>query len=246
MNFQNMISAENGMPLVFYGLAVILTACVSDPKSHEAIVSNAQQVKEITSKARNYIIDGEISQVTWVGTKPTGRHNGFIPIAKGKISTEEDDIIGGSITINLDQIDILDLPSGSEDYLKLSTHLKSIDFFDVSNHPTALFEITEVTGINKNDKWAKEAGTGAFMIKDPSHLVIGNLTLKDTTLSITFPAKIEFSDDFIQAKAMFNIDRTKWGISYNEESKFVNKAKDGLIYNTVNVGFDIKAKNSKL
>ena len=245
MNLETMITGPGVTRWIVFGLAIGLTYCVSDPKSHEAIVANAQQVKEITSKALNYTVATEISEVTWVGTKPTGRHNGIIPISEGKISTEEKQIIGGAVTLNLNQIDILDLPTGSEDYAKLNNHLKSIDFFDVATYPKALFEITDVTDIKKNDRWLKEAKEGEFFIEAPSHLVTGNLTIKDVELSITFPAKIEFSDTLIHARAKFNIDRTKRGVSYNQESKFVDKAKDGLIYNTVNVGFDIKAKSTK-
>ena len=245
MNSQSKITVRGVGKLVVFCLAAGLTSCISDPKSHEAIVSNAQQVKEITSKALNYIIESETSEITWVGTKPTGRHRGVIPIIKGEISTEENEIIGGSISMDLNQIDVLDLPSGSEDYVKLTNHLKSIDFFDITNYPKASFEITEIADIKKSDEWVKKVGKGEFVIEDPSHLVIGNLTMKDTTLSITFPAKIEFSNNLILATARFNIDRTRWGISYNQESKFVDKAKDGLIYNTVNVGFNIKAKSAR-
>ena len=245
MNLRTIIAYQGGALLMVLCLAPGLTSCISDPKSHEAIVGNAQQVKEITSKALSYVIDGETSEVTWVGTKPTGRHNGTIPIIKGEISTEENEIIGGSISMDLNQIDIRDLPPSSEDHIKLTNHLKSIDFFDVTNYPKAVFEITEISDIKNEDEWVKEVGKGEFVIEDPSHLVEGNLTMKNTTLGITFPAKIEFSDNRISATARFNIDRTKWGISYNQESKFVDKAKDGLIYNTVNVGFTIKAKSKK-
>ena len=238
-----MLTTHGVSRFIVFFLTLVLTNCISDPKSHEAIVSNAQQVREITSKALSYNIDKKTSEVTWVGTKPTGRHKGVIPIIHGEISTEENEIIGGSISLDLNKIDVLDLPSGSEDYVKLTNHLKSVDFFDVTNYPKAAFEITEISDIKKEDEWVKEVGKGEFIIDDPSHLVVGNLTMKDTTLSITFPAKIEFTNDLISATASFNIDRTKWGISYNQESKFVDKAKDGLIYNTVNIGFSVKAKS---
>ncbi len=245
MNLQIMLTTEGCIRNIFFCIAICLTACVSNPKSHEAIVSNAQQVKEITSKALSYVVDNETSKITWVGTKPTGRHEGIIPITSGEISTEDSEIIGGSIVMDLKGIDVLDLPVDSEDYTKLTTHLKSIDFFDVASHPKALFEITELSAVKKGDQWPGQEAKGEFTIENPNHLITGNLTIKDVTLSITFPAKIQLSADSISAEARFNIDRTRWGVSYNQESKFVDKAKDGLIYNTVNVGFNVRAKSAR-
>lgn len=48
----------------------------------------------------------------------------------------------------------------------------------------------------------------------------------------------------IKAKANFNIDRTAWGLSYNTEANFVDQAKDKMIYDTVNVGFELEAGNT--
>ena len=245
MNLQIMLTAQSCTGHFFFCLMLCLTACISDPKSHEAVVSNAQQVKEITSKALSYVVDNETSKITWVGSKPTGRHQGIIPITSGEISTEDGEIIGGSFVMDLKGIDVLDLPVNSEDYVKLTTHLKSIDFFDVASHPKALFEITELAVFKEGDQWSGQEAKGEFIVENPNHLITGNLTIKDVTLSITFPAKIQFSTDSISAEARFNIDRTRWDVSYNQESKFVDKAKDGLIYNTVNVGFNVKAKGSR-
>lgn len=227
-------------------LAVIylLSGCTSDPHSHKATVGEAQQVAEIASNAVHYQIDTSVSHITWVGTKPTGRHHGTISISHGNISITNNKITGGYLEIDISKIEVLDLEKGSEDYQKLTNHLRSRDFFDVQKFPVASFTITAFKNINEAMKNEFADLNNDFIIVDPTHVVIGNLTIKEITLGIEFPSKINQAPDKISAVSKFNIDRTGWGISFNEESKFVHKAKDGLIYNMVNVGFDITAKKT--
>ena len=61
--------------------------------------------------------------------------------------------------------------------------------------------------------------TEDLVMKDATHTITGNLTLKGITKSITFPAKVNVADNKITADANFNIDRTQWNIVYgNDES----------------------------
>ena len=48
-------------------------------------------------------------------------------------------------------------------------------------------------------------------------------------------------NNVLKAEGKFNIDRTRWNISYQDESSVLDKLKDQFIYNTVNVGFSIEA-----
>ncbi len=80
-----------------------------------------------------------------------------------------------------------------------------------------------------------------YKIDNPTHAITGNLTMRDTTLSITFPANVSVTDGTVSAEAKFNIDRTNWNVSYGDETDPVAQAKDKFIYNTVNVGFNITA-----
>ncbi len=227
--------------LNFAGLLIVTSlfviSCNQAPKSDEAEVTEAKEVAEVTAEAQ-YTILPEASEVTWVGTKPGGRHNGTIEIKEGALKVNNGEVVGGNFTMNLNQIEVLDLEG--EDKGKLTGHLQSPDFFDVKNHPEARFEITSVEPYTAAA--ASDATDEEFRIENLSHKVTGNLTLRDSTLSISFPALIEMKDDKLVAKANFNIDRTNWGVSYGDESKAVDKAKDKFIYNTVNIGFNIEAK----
>jgi polyisoprenoid-binding protein YceI len=76
---------------------------------------------------------------------------------------------------------------------RLNEHLKSSDFFDVNNFPTAKFKITNIEKINSD-----------------SLKVSGNLTLKNIAKSIEFTA-LHQGETF---STKFTIDRFQWDIAY--------------------------------
>lgn len=232
-------------------LSILLVAsCSQKPDSHEAEVSEAQDVQAVSASAATYTIDTSASQLNWNGFKPTGRHMGTIAIKDGNIAVEDGQVVGGSFTIDLNVIDVQDLQGEHRD--KLTNHLKSQDFFYTEKFPTARFEITKVEAYNsgaiasaeEDDNMAvvvNNEEVSEYKIDNPTHTVTGNLTMRDTTLSISFPAEIKVTDNYVEAQAKFNLDRTKWKVSYNDEGDPVRVAQDKFIYNTVNVGFDIVA-----
>lgn len=240
--------------LKYFSLAVLgsfmMASCAQNPQSDEAEVSEAQEVGEVSAGASDYALDLSQSELTWNGFKPTGKHYGTIGIQDGALIVENNEVVGGNFTIDLNEIDVQDLEG--EDRDKLTGHLKSEDFFYVEQHPTAEFVITEVedysattASTEENDNMSVKVNNeeiSEYKLENPTHLVTGNLSMRDTTLSITFPARIDVSGEQITAEAKFNIDRTNWNISYNDEGDPVRVAQDKFIYNTVNIGFDITAK----
>ncbi len=238
--------------LSFLILALLATffvsSCQQKPGGSDAEVGAAQDVDQLSAQAVSYPLDTEASELTWYGFKPTGRHNGTIAIQDGTLAVENGNVVGGSFTMNLNNIDVLDLEG--EDKQKLTGHLQSPDFFNVEQYPTAKFEITEVVPFaearmeadtSRLDVVVNDEAVSEYAIENPTHAITGNLTMRDTTLSVMFPAKVSVTGDQITAQAKFNIDRTKWNVSYGDENNLEARAKDKFIYNTVNVGFDIKA-----
>ncbi|MDQ3536676.1 MAG: YceI family protein [Bacteroidota bacterium] len=217
------------------------SSCTDNPKSDQAEVSEAREVTPI-GDATKHTIDKQNSDVTWVGTRPGKRHNGTIGIKQGNLQVANNTLVGGTIVLDMQDIEVLDLEG--EDKQKLTGHLKSPDFFDSEGSPEARFEITSVEVIDGNTNTASAAiqSDNEFQLANPTHKVSGNLTMREKTLGITFPARIDTNSDEIKAEAKFNIDRTQWGVSYQDEAKAVDKAKDKFIYNTVNVGFNIVAQ----
>ena len=231
-------------------LAVFAVACGS--KSNTVETSEAKEVAS-ADDATAITVNTQNSMVTWIGSKPTGKHNGSITIADGEIMVNNSEIVGGNFTIDITSLKALDMEEGTDGYNNLVGHLMSPDFFDAENHPTATFEVTEVKPFSaanlsadkdEYDSENKPAALSEVMVENPTHFISGNLTMRGTTKNITFPAHVEMNNGVIKAKANFNIDRTAWGLSYNTEANFVDQAKDKMIYDTVNVGFELEAGNA--
>tara|TARA_R110001632_G_scaffold222279_1_gene353374 strand:+ start:611 stop:1183 length:573 start_codon:yes stop_codon:yes gene_type:complete len=151
------------------------------------------------------------STITWVGKKITGQHNGTIALKEGTFIMEGDQLTGGSFVIDMTTITVLDLKAGKGKE-KLEGHLNTDDFFGTENHPTATYEITNVT---KN---------GA------TYAVDGNLTIKGIT--VTHQIKLMQNGDTFSTQ--LNIDRTKFGITFRSGSIF-----DGLKDKAIHDDFEL-------
>lgn len=201
-------------------VALLATACTQAPDAEKAEVTEKQEAAAVTGST--YTLDTVASRVAWIGTKPVARHNGDFKLQSGTFAVENGAITGGNFTIDVASIQDHDLEG--EDNTKLVGHLKSPDFFDVAKYPTAKFEITKVEAL-QNDT----SGT---------HRISGNLTLKDSTKNITFPAKVSLSETDLTATANFNIDRNQWGIHFNNKESLGNN----FIRPEVNLTLNIAAK----
>lgn len=228
-------------------LAVVATAC--GPKGNTVETSEAKEVAS-TVDAKAVAVNTENSVVTWIGSKPAGKHNGTIAITGGEVMLNGSEIVGGSFNIDINSLVVLDLPADSEYNGKLKGHLMSADFFDAGNFPTATFEVTGVSAFNAAELAAdkaqyetenKPASLSEILVENPTHFISGNLTMRGTTKNITFPARVEMNNGTIKAVANFNIDRTEWGLMYGNEASIADKAKDSFVYDTVNVGFELEA-----
>jgi polyisoprenoid-binding protein YceI len=204
---------------------LFLAACTSAPDADSAKTNDKQEAAAVSGNT--YSVDTTASQVEWVGTKQTGRHNGDFGINEGKLSVENGQLSGGNFVINVASLEVKDLEG--EDKAKLEGHLKSPDFFQADKFPTALFEITSVEAL--------DASKTSSTLPGATHLISGNLTLKDSTKNVTFPAIINVSENAVTAQADFNIDRTEWGISY----KGPNNPQDWMIKKEVNLKVNLKA-----
>ena len=140
-------------------------------------------------------------------------------------------LTGGSFTINVASLTNNDLASDADSKGKLEGHLKSPDFFDVAKYPTAKFEITSVA------PFVADSTSKDVVLKDATHTISGNLTLKDSTKNISFPARVTVDANTAAATADFNIDRTMWGMNY----KGPDNPQDWVISKTVNIQLRIAA-----
>ena len=131
----------------------------------------------------------EAAKIEFVGAKVTASHPGGFTDFTGKIDLGD--------PIEKSQIEVtIQTASLYADKEKLTKHLKSPDFFDVGNFPTATFRSSEI----KND------GDG--------HTIAGDLTLHGVTKRISFPATIKATGSEVTGSAEFSINRQDYGISY--------------------------------
>jgi polyisoprenoid-binding protein YceI len=136
----------------------------------------------------------ENTKIQFVGVhsppkKPDPRTGGFAKFS-GKAEVDADGKVK-SVSVDIDTTSLFtSIP-------KLTDHLKSGDFFEVREHPTAKFESTKIA-----------AGEGGEVI------ITGNLTLHGVTKEISFPAKVESTDSGLTVTSKFDIDRTQFGMTY--------------------------------
>lgn len=138
-------------------------------------------------------LNGENTTITFVGSKPEGKHTGGFKQLTGTATVGD-----GSAGV-LQALDVtIDIDSIFSDDEKLTGHLKSPDFFDVKTNPTAKFTTKRV-------------------IKTPAgYQVVGDLTMNGKTNTIQFPAQLAFKDGTLTINADFTIDRTKFGMTYGK------------------------------
>lgn len=182
----------------------------------------------------SFMIDTTTTVVDWKGAHKGGLAPrwGKIGVSSGMISVKNDSISGGEFLVNMVSLTV-DPASVTEEGKKatdLEGHLKSADFFDVAKAPTAKFVITKVEPYT--------AAGGESLVADPNYLISGNLTLKDKTLNVTFPAKVAVSATDVTATAKFVIDRSAWGINYKTEGS----AENWMISKDVEIGLTLNAK----
>lgn len=205
-----------------YTLLLILTItvlnCEKAPEAPKAKVQEPVAPAQQAATGNKITLDTQKSVIKWIGTKLKGRHNGTIKIKEGSVIINQKKVVGGEFIIDMDTIEVSDLTG--KDKAKLEGHLRSEDFFEIAKFPTSKFVVTSVSEPNQ---------TGEVQ-------VTGNLEMKGITKSITFPAKIQFSEDgkVVTAKANFNINRQLWGITYKGMA-------DNAINDEVNLELDLIA-----
>jgi rhodanese-related sulfurtransferase len=155
-----------------------------------------------------YRIDVEKSRVEWIGRSLVSRHFGRINILEGALTFVAGRLSASTIVFNMKSMTNLDLEDPDYRDLLIS-HLKSDDFFAVKRFPTATLIVTG---------WQPQ---GEASPQAPNGIMTGELTIKDITRTISFPAIVAPQEDgSITAHAAFDIDRTLWNVCYGSGRLF--------------------------
>ena len=123
-------------------LTLILASCGSETSAESQQVSEDEAaVKEAPEVG--YYVSGEESTLTWKGTLlGVYSHEGTLDVTKGKFSLKGDEIVSGTVRVDMNTITPTD-DNYSEDKTAemLVGHLSSDDFFAVADNPQAQVKI---------------------------------------------------------------------------------------------------------
>lgn len=175
-----------------------------------------------------YTVDTKLSSLEWFAEKVTGKHNGSIAIAKGELYDNHGKI-SADFQIDMTTIRNSDLKDENKKN-KLETHLKSEDFFSVSQFPVSRFVTTSITPIATKN----ESGF--------THNIKGKLTIKNITNEISFDAIMNKEGDKISCSGTAVVDRSKYDIRYGSKTFFADIG-DKMIYDNFQLKFTIVALN---
>ncbi len=219
----------------FFTIASLAVFAVSCNNTGEAVeAGEAEEVATPEETSATYAVSTEGDEIHWVGFKTYSDrvHNGTIQVSEGEFITENGEIVGGTFIIDMNSIYNEDVPEeGDYNKAKLHGHLKSADFFDVENHPTATFTITDMAP-------AENAENGA------THMVSGNLKMRGVEKNITVPAKVNVTEEMISFETPeFTIDRTQWNVEALSTS-IEGLAKEQLVDDNIKLKIDLKASKA--
>ncbi|MCP4440647.1 MAG: YceI family protein [Aureispira sp.] len=187
--------------LFVFAIASYFVACSSAPEGEKVDAQDAKENVDTPPAPTTVSLqaDAGASLVEWIGTKTAGEHSGTMKLKSGELQMEGEKLVGGSFVLDMTSIEVTDLEG--KDKTDLEGHLRDNDFFEVTKHPEGKFEITEVK---------EEAGENG-----QTHVIGGNLTLKDSTKYVELPAAVTYENNVLKATTpQFTIDRTQWGIVY--------------------------------
>ena len=170
-----------------------------------------------------YAVDHEQSTVRWTGKKIAGQHNGTINVQSGTLEVEDNQLKGGQFAIDMQSLSNEDLTG--EDKAKLEGHLKSDDFFGVETYPTATLVITQATPQSESQ-----------------YTITGELTIKNTTHPVEFPATVSLQDNQLIAEATITVDRSEYDVRYGSSS-FFDDLGDNVIYDDFDIAISLVAEN---
>jgi len=167
-----------------------------------------QAMARPSQQPHTYRVAVEDSCVEWIGRNLNSTHRGTLRVAQGDLTLKAGLVQGGRIVFAMGTIENANL---SDPNLRqvLEHHLKSDDFFDVERFPTAELRIRSAESI-------PDATPGS-----PNQIISADLTIKDATHLIEFPAIVAVGvDGIVTTIAQLEIDRTRWNVFYGSGSVF--------------------------
>ncbi|MEX2514616.1 MAG: YceI family protein [Candidatus Paceibacterota bacterium] len=194
--------------------------------STDEVATSTEAELEANVSDGEYTVDTENSIVTWKAEKSFVdgyADSGFIPVSTGTITVAEGVVATSSITLNVAEITATETSNINVGVDRLTSHLRSDDFFATEEFPEASFTVTNIEAVEGSET---------------TYNVTGDLTIKGETNEITFPAEIGMDDSQLVVSGSTVIDRTEWDVRFRSPS-FFNDLGDNAIADEVSITFDL-------
>lgn len=168
-----------------------------------------------------YNVNTNVSKVEWLGRKIGGEHNGIVQVKLGTLKIENGRILSGTIVIDMNSIQILDIENENSN-AKLMSVFESEGFFFPAKFKTASLEIKS-----------------AKLINDQTQEIFGTLTIKDISQEIQFRTQVVSKENQLVFIGSIEIDRTNFNIKFG--SGFFSSLGDNAIKDSFKITFKIAA-----
>jgi polyisoprenoid-binding protein YceI len=152
----------------------------------------------------DYRLDKNYSYINWTGFQQDNSHFGTVKFKQGKARVSDGEIISGFAQVDLASLEVTDSKLSEEKRTELQEHLKSKDFFNVPDHPSAVFEINEVK---------RSSGS-------TTHTMEGDMNINGIKHHMSINANIVVTGEKLEVKAKFKLIRTQFGINFMIEESY--------------------------
>jgi len=217
------------MKNIIFTLVLTLGLVACNDNGNKATTSDSKVVEtKKTDNTKTYSNVKGGSQVDWRASHLGGVQPRFgkIGLKSATISVNDGKVSNAKAVLDMTSFTVENFDD-AESKGKLTGHLQSPDFFNVSAHPTSTFELTGTGN-----------GSGSY-----NSTITGNLTIMGKTKSISFLGNVKVSNTEVSIKSEdFSVDRRDWGLTYNVEGSEGVPA-DYLIANDIGFSIDIIVAN---
>lgn len=196
---------------------IIFASCASDSPTGNSETSTTDETKTHVAKPAGNIgmPDGKYKltkgapKLTWSATKINGSsHSGIIPTKEGRLKIVNGIITSGSMSFDMNGFEVTDIDGDSK--TNFDEHLKSEDFFDIKNYPTA--------NLVFNNSSISTDGTKQLYCTLDLHGVEVDYIIPFTLVK----ENLENGEHIYKITSKFYMDRTKHDIKYGSGSFFDN------------------------
>lgn len=193
------MKTRNLIFVAILALGVITVSCNTGETKQKA---KSEEKKSSSMNISDVTIDPEKSKVIWAGTMlGIYTHEGTLDLTEASLDLSDGKVAGGSFTVDMNTMVATDEnynPEQGSTPEKLIGHLKSPDFFDVENFPTASFSITGSEG---------NTVTGMLTIRGKTH--------EEQVENVV----ITKEGDMVTITGDMTVDRKKYDVSWDSPVK---------------------------